>query len=653
MVSAGIVVTYEAAGILNFSFGSMAYFVARFFYWLNTQHGWGLLSSGLIALLLVAPAMGIVLFLGVFRPLRHRSTLVKIVATIGLSVALPALALFFFGNQTISSAPGLSPEPVKFWNAFGATLTMDQVNIYVALVLVVVVGTVVLRFTDVGLKVRAMVDSEALTSLSGTNPNRVALGVWAVSGLLSGLAGILVAPTLGLTTGSMTLLMASAFAPVVAARLRSLSAAVAVALLMGVVTDVSQYLLPSNSALTADLVEAIPFVFMLIFLLYYLIRGGAIGQESVGGGSLDRAIRTDSAEQSAAIDLHIGGRGQAGWLRGVRSGSALLPLVVIALIPAVMSGYWLYLVAQGMALSVVLLSFSLVIGDGGMIWLCQITFAGGGALVAAELSSSVGIAPLPAALIAGLVIAPVGVLIGALTVRLGELYVALVTLAFGLLVETVVFTNHTFLNSGAGVPISRPSFALGDRSFAYFCFAILIVLGAVILNLRRSTTGLATTAVRWSEPAARTLGLSVVSLKVGMAGLAAFVAALGGALIAMFNMTADPTSFSTFTGLVWMAALVTMGLRSTTAAIMAGLAFMLLPGVFATYAPARWGSVPSVLFGLGAIAVAINPDGVVVTHARQLQNMLFRDRRSAQPESSNPDSHETSEPAVVTSKGVL
>jgi branched-chain amino acid transport system permease protein len=625
IVSAGIVVTYEAAGILNFSFGSMAYFVARFFYWLNTQHGWGLLPSGLIALLLVAPVMGIVLFLGVFRSLRHRSTLVKIVATIGLSVALPALALFFFGNQTISSASGLSPEPVKFWNALGATLTMDQVNIYVALALVVVVGTAVLRFTDVGLKVRAMVDSEALTSLSGTNPNRVALGVWAVSGSLSGLAGILVAPTLGLTTGSMTLLMASAFAPVVAARLRKLSVAVAVALLMGVVTDVSQYLLPSNSALTADFVEAIPFVFMLIFLLYYLIRGGSIGQESVGGGSLDHAIRTDSAEQSAAIDLRTGGRGQARWLRGVRSGSTLLPLVVIAFIPAVMSGYWLHLVAQGMALSVVLLSFSLATGEGGMIWLCQITFAGGGALVAAELNSSAGISPLPAALIAGLVIAPVGVLIGALTVRLGELYVALVTLAFGLLVETVVFTNQTFLNSGAGVPIDRPSFALGDRSFA----------------------------VRWSEPAARTLGLSVVGLKVGMAGFAAFVAALGGALIAMFNMTADPTSFSTFTGLVWMAALVTMGLRSTTAAIMAGLVFMLVPGVFATYAPTQWGSVPSVLFGLGAIAVAINPDGVVVTHARQLQHMLFRDRRSAKPESSNPDSHNTREPAVVTSKGVL
>jgi branched-chain amino acid transport system permease protein len=326
---------------------------------------------------------------------------------------------------------------------------------------------------------------------------------------------------------------------------------------------------------------------------------------------------------------------------------------VIAFIPAVMSGYWLHLVAQGMALSVVLLSFSLATGEGGMIWLCQITFAGGGALVAAELNSSAGISPLPAALIAGLVIAPVGVLIGALTVRLGELYVALVTLAFGLLVETVVFTNQTFLNSGAGVPIDRPSFALGDRSFAYLCFAILIVLGAVILNLRRSTTGLAATAVRWSEPAARTLGLSVVGLKVGMAGFAAFVAAFGGALIAMFNMTADPTSFSTFTGLVWMAALVTMGLRSTTAAIMAGLALMLVPGVFATYAPTQWGSVPSVLFGLGAIAVAINPDGVVVTHARQLQHMLFRDRRSAKPESSNPDSHNTREPAVVTSKGVL
>ena len=82
------------------------------------------------------------------------------------------------------------------------------------------------RFTDVGLRVRAMVDSEAMASLSGTNPGRVAVGVWAFTATLAGLAGILVAPSQGLTTAGMTTLMAAAFAAVVVARLHSLAGAV-------------------------------------------------------------------------------------------------------------------------------------------------------------------------------------------------------------------------------------------------------------------------------------------------------------------------------------------------------------------------------------------------------------------------------------------
>jgi branched-chain amino acid transport system permease protein len=110
---------------------------------------------------------------------------------------------------------------------------------------VVVTGTVVLRFTDVGLKVRAMVDTEAMTSLSGVSPARISAWVWMVTTALAGLAGVLTAPGTGLTPVGMTALMASAFAAVVAARLRSLPVAVAVAMAMGILTDVSQRFLRS------------------------------------------------------------------------------------------------------------------------------------------------------------------------------------------------------------------------------------------------------------------------------------------------------------------------------------------------------------------------------------------------------------------------
>jgi branched-chain amino acid transport system permease protein len=69
---------------------------------------------------------------------------------------------------------------------------------------------------------------------------------------------------------------------------------------------------------------------------------------------------------------------------------------------------------------------------------------------------------------------------------------------------------------------------------------------------------------------------------------------------------------------------VTIGIRSITAAALAGVAFALLPGVFQTYVPARWGAVPAILFGLGAVAVARHPEGAVVQNGRQLRQLLAR-----------------------------
>jgi branched-chain amino acid transport system permease protein len=153
---------------------------------------------------------------------------------------------------------------------------------------------------------------------------------------------------------------------------------------------------------------------------------------------------------------------------------------------------------------------------------------------------------------------------------------------------------------------------------------VFIIFAVLTLNLRRSTSGLALRAVRDSEPASRTLGLSVLQVKVIVGALAAFVAAVGGGFLALDARVAQPQSFATFAGLVWLAVVVTMGVRSITAAALAGLAFALLPGVFQTYVPARWGEVPALLFGLGAVMVARHPEGVVLYNGRQLRLALSR-----------------------------
>ncbi|HEX6394813.1 MAG TPA: ABC transporter permease [Acidimicrobiales bacterium] len=617
IASSGLVITFVSAGVLNFAFGSTAYLVARFYYWLNSQQGWGTNTAGLVSILVFAPLVGVVLYAALFRFLRGKSTLIKLVATIGLSVALPAVADLIFGNQAIVSAPGLASLKDKPFHLLGTTVTTDQFIIFGFVLFILLAGTALLRFTDVGLKVRAMVDSEAMASLSGTNPGRVSLGVWAASTTLAGIAGILVAPANGLTPTGMTTLMAAAFAAVVAARLRSLAGAVAISFAMGVVTDVIQKYLPPNSSFTAALIPSIPFAFILVFLIIYLIRSGSLREESEPGGPLDRAIRPASDGSDCAAARQLAARG-AGALLG------LVPIGVVALLPLIFHGspYWLGLIAIGMCYALTFLTFTVVTGEGGMLWLSQIIFAGAGALAAGQFVTDWHVPVLLAIVMGGVIAAAAGAIIGLLTIRLGDLYVALVTLTFGLLVETLVFTRSNFLKGGVGVPISRPAFAQSDLKFAYLAFAVFAVIAVLTLNLRRSTSGMALRAVRDSEAASKTLGLSVIQVKVIVGALGAFVAAIGGGFLALDAGVAQPQSYSTFEGLVWLAVVVTMGVRSIAGAAIAGVTFAVLPGVFQTYVPARWGEVPAILFGLGAIGVARRPEGVVAQTGRQLRELI-------------------------------
>ena len=564
------------------------------------------------------------LYVVLFRYLRLSSPLIKVVATIGLLVAIPSVATLIFGNQAIQQAPGLAPEPVRVFDFLGVPVTMDQVIVYGCVIATVLIGAGVLRYTEVGLKVRAMVDSPAMTDLSGTNPTAIAVGVWAVATFFAGLTGVLAAPIIGLDSGNFTLLIAASFAAVVAAKLRNLPVAVVVGLLMGVATSLFQRYLPPASQWTTEIIDAIPFMVIALFLIYSLIRRGKVGESDGWGGALDRAITPQGESRLAGSTSNLVETASLGFLG--RYAGPLLLIVAVAAIPLFVHGYWVGLFAQAFAYAVIFLSWTIVTGEGGMLWLCQITFAGVGALTTAQLANNHGWPVLAAAVVGGLIAGAMGALVGFLSIRLGDLYVALVTLTFGLLMESLVFTLPSFVNQGLGLTLNRPGFASSDLSFTYLCLAVFVIISLFIVNFRRSTTGLALNAARWSDAGARTSGISVVQMKVIAGALAAAIAGIGGALLALAQTTFQPAEFATFLGVVWLAVLVTIGVRSTTAALIAGIAFV-FPAALFQYYLSSWTSLPNwlpVLFGLGAISAAKYPDGALAENSRKLRRLMIR-----------------------------
>src|ERR1700754_3947266 len=105
--SIGLVLTYKTTRVLNLAHGAVAYVVAELYYELVHESGWAIVPAAVVCLGVFAPLLGLTLWWTVFRRLTNAPTVVKLVSTIGLLVALPALARMIFAHGQIFAAPGL------------------------------------------------------------------------------------------------------------------------------------------------------------------------------------------------------------------------------------------------------------------------------------------------------------------------------------------------------------------------------------------------------------------------------------------------------------------------------------------------------------------------------------------------------------------
>jgi ABC-type branched-subunit amino acid transport system ATPase component len=128
-------------------------------------------------------------------------------------------------------------------------------------------------------------------------------------------------------------------------------------------------------------------------------------------------------------------------------------------------------------------------------------------------------------------------------------------------------------------------------------------------------------AVRSTEAAARTSGISPSRAKISIFALSAAIAGFGGAMLGMVNFSITKSTAPPLIGLIWLAVAVTFGVRRPGGALLAGLAFAcsqtvlkwigddFIGGDFAEVTSNT--TFVSILFGLGAINLAKNPDGLL------------------------------------------
>src|SRR5207342_430562 len=123
---------------------------------------------------------------------------------------------------------------------------------------------------------------------------------------------------------------------------------------------------PPDSQVTANIVPAIPFAFVTISLIVNIIRSGRVNEEEGVGGALDRAITPNGGSRLAA---------SADSENLYPKVNFVFPIILFAgfcILPLVFAPFWLGQFTIGVTLAVVFLAYTLVTGEGGMLWLCQI-----------------------------------------------------------------------------------------------------------------------------------------------------------------------------------------------------------------------------------------------------------------------------------------
>ncbi|MGZ6999356.1 MAG: ABC transporter permease [Acidimicrobiia bacterium] len=645
-IALGVVLTFKGSGVVNFANGATAMYVAYIYNGLRTQgevflpplpnplapiegllHSAGAtgvnlpdwpthLGSGtpmavgpaMAVALLAAVVLGLLFHLLIFRPLRDAPPVAKAVASVGLFILLPAIVTLRFTSQAQAVQPILAKHPVRF----PGRLVIPSDDLTLAIIVLVMTAALwaVFRFMRFGLATRAAAENETGAMLIGFSPDRLAGTNWILSTFLTGAFGILAGSVNSfIDPFTVTLLIVPALAAALLGKFSSFWVTTAAAFGIAMAQSwlgflgTKSWFPHAGTGPIPGIKEALPF--LVIVLALYLQGQSLPSRGAVGTERLPFAPRPN----------HVA-------IRAILAGG----LCLVGLLT--LGSQWRTAIAITLVGTVICLSLVILTGFLGQISLAQMTIAGVAGFTLSKLATDWSV-PFPVGPLVGAAVAALfGLLTAIPALRVRGVNLAVVTLAFAVTIENFVFKNTSWNGglNGATVPPPRLfGFAFGPNHvttfgdgklpnpfFGLFCLIVVVLLGLVVVNLRRSVTGRQMLAVRSNERAAAAVGISVSGTKMLAFGLAAFVAGLGGALSGYNFGSVTGLTFGSIASLTIFAFAYLGGISSVTGAVLGGC---LVTGGIAFTALDEWFHIDQkyslFLGGLGLIITAVlNPEGI-------------------------------------------
>ena len=565
----------------------------------------------MISSLLVAAFLGLAMHFLIFRPMRYAPALAKVVASIGIYVVLQAIVVLQFGTSQTPVSSVLPSEPITI---FGATIGRDRMWVAIAVVIATVVLTVIYRFTRFGLITRAAAENEKGSVLLGYSPDTLAAINWVMASTLAGLFGILVGPITALNPQTYTVLIVPALAAALIGRFVSFGITTTAAIGLGMLqTEILHLQAIWTWVPKVGVQQAVPFVIIIVAMI---VLGGRLpGRGSIVESRLPAALRSRRPFVLGVPTFAVG--------------------IVLCF---VLTGAYLGAFVTSLIGAIVCLSLVVLTGYVGQLSLAQMTFAGIAGFSVSRFAYNMHI-PFPISPILAIGVAVIaGLLAGLPAIRIRGVSLAVVTIGLAVAVSEFVFKNPDYTGGFNGATVPEPTIfgynlgAGGDHSFAVFTMIVLTGACAIVVNLRRSSTGLRMLAVRANERAAAAAGISVATTKLMAFGVSAGLAGLAGVMLGYSQTTLSFGSFDVLVSLAFFATAYLGGIATVSGAVVGGmltangLLFYFLDQQF------EFGKYVLLISGLGLILTAVlNPEGIAGGFRLTVLGLQRKMRRGPDP----------------------
>ena len=593
LVGVGLSIIFGVSRIVNMAHGSLYMLGLYIAYTCATKLGgafgfWG----GIIASTLIVAAVGAAIEMLLLRRIYKAPELFQLLATFAVVLVISDATAWVWGHEDLLGprAPGLAGSI----EILGRRMPTYDVFLMLVGPAVLLGLHLLLAKTRTGRLIRAATQDREMVGALGVNQARLFTLVFALGAGLAGLGGALQLPrepanlTLDLNVigdafvvvvvGGMGSITGAYLAALIIAEIKALCIALGAQTIFGIQFNFSRLTLVAEFLVMAIVLIVRPYG--LLGKPQGLVRSLAVPEEPIRPA--------DTATKALAA--------------GVLVALILMPLIGRA---------WPYATVLGIDVLIAALfatSLHFIMGPGGMHSFGHAAYFGLGAYGAGLAVKAFGLSTIPALLLAPLIALIGGIVFGWFSVRLTGVYLAMLTLAFGQIVWSIVYQWETFTGGSNGVVGVWPKWPLDNRDVYYWTVLALTVAGIALCRvILFAPFGLAMRAVRDSPLRAEAIGLDVRRVQWIAFIVAGTVCGVAGSLFAFAKGSISPETIHVGRSIDGIVMVLLGGLQTVAGPLVGGPLFTVLQDTLIRQAE-YWRAL------LGAVILALVlafPQGVV------------------------------------------